>query len=242
MTKSSLDKTLGIYVPSYKRSDSIITYKFLKNCTYVVRKSEKQLYKDAGVERVLAVPDEEINSFAKVRQWIIDNTPEDIVVQIDDDITCFSYAHKETFEAITDEEVAYTELERVAQLLSDLELGFASIRMTVSTLTYNSEFSFSATLGMVCWYNKSALKGRYDEKVTTKCDMDFQLQELLHNRIILVPSYLRAKGLYDKNKSGNNIGKTSEKVRQNVDYLKLKWGRYFKHNYQKNISRVVVKR
>ena len=63
----SKEKTIGIYVPSYKRSGTIITDHLLNSCTYVVRKSEEELYKAAGVRRVLAVEDELICSMSKVR-------------------------------------------------------------------------------------------------------------------------------------------------------------------------------
>ena len=77
-------KTIGIYVPSYKRYDRIMTWNVLNDCTYVVRESEEEAYREAGITKILTGPDEEINSLAKVRQWIIDNTPEDIVIQCDD--------------------------------------------------------------------------------------------------------------------------------------------------------------
>lgn len=54
--------TLGIYVPSYKRSDRILTYNLLEDCTYVVRESEKADYERAGIKNILAVKDEEINN------------------------------------------------------------------------------------------------------------------------------------------------------------------------------------
>ena len=66
------DKTLGVYVPSYKRSHDIKTYHVLNDCTYVVRESEADAYRDAGVEKILAAPDAEVDSLPKVRQWIID--------------------------------------------------------------------------------------------------------------------------------------------------------------------------
>lgn len=37
-------KTVGIYVPSYKRSDRIMTWNVLNDCTYVVRESEEAAY------------------------------------------------------------------------------------------------------------------------------------------------------------------------------------------------------
>ena len=131
------EKTLGIYVPSYHRYDCIKTDKILNDCTYVVRESEADLYRAAGVRKVLAAPDGEIDSLPKVRQWIIDNTPEDIVVQVDDDIERFSYVNKNNMVAVTDPDVVDAELVRIAQILSDLHLGFASIRMQESVIKYN---------------------------------------------------------------------------------------------------------
>ena len=242
MTKPCSDKTFGIYVPSYNRSDRIMTQHVLNHCTYVVRESEKQAYLDAGVVNLIAAPDEEINSLSKVRQWIIDNSPEDVIVQLDDDISRFSYVNKNNVEAIEDKDIIDMELGRIAQLLSDLDIGFASIRMQENVIKYTSEFRFQSTCGLIVWFNKSALKGRYDPKVRTKSDTDFQLQELLKNRIILVPCYIRAKAQYDVNAGGNNTAKTSANVQATVDYLQAKWGKYFEHNYQKNQSFVRVKR
>lgn len=235
-------KTVGIYVPSYKRSDCIKTDKVLNDCTYVVRESEKELYRAAGVRKILTAPDQEINSLPKVRQWIIDNTPEDIVIQVDDDIERFSYVNKINMEEIADPDVVDGELLRIAQILSDLNLGFASIRMQESVVKYNEEFRFFSTIGLVCWFNKAGLKSRYDENVKFKADTDFQLSELLTNRIIIVPEYLRAKAKYDKNSGGNNVHKNSRSMQDTIEYLKTKWGKYYEHNYRTNQSKVKVRR
>ena len=80
------EKTVGVYCPSYRRSDCIMTQNILNDVTYVVRASEEEAYRNAGVRKLISAPDEEINSMSKVRQWILDNSPEDIIVQVDDDI------------------------------------------------------------------------------------------------------------------------------------------------------------
>lgn len=237
------EKTLGIYVPSYHRYDSIITDKVLNDCTYVVRESEKDQYVEAGVRKVLAVPDDEIDSFPKVRQWIIDNTPEDIVVQIDDDIKLFAYVNHYNLQAIESKDDIDIEIMRVAQLISDLDIGFASIKMTIDTRQYNQEFLFKSLIGMCCWYNKEAIKkSRYDTENKLKADQDFELQELLYNRIILIPSYIRAKGIYDKNKGGNSTGRDGSAVTAAFDHLKAKWGKYIRIDRKKNVMSIKVKR
>ena len=49
--------TLGIYVQSYHRYNKILTQDLLERCTYVVRASEADLYRKAGVENVWAAAD-----------------------------------------------------------------------------------------------------------------------------------------------------------------------------------------
>lgn len=236
------NKTLGVYVPSYKRSHDIKTYHVLNHCTYVVRESEEQQYREAGVERILAAPDHEIDSLPKVRQWIIDNTPEDVVVQIDDDITGFSYVNKNNLVRIEDMDIVDAEFERIGQILSDLRLGFASIRMQENVIKYNEEFRFQSTIGLICWFNKSGLRSRYDENIRFKADIDFQLQELLYNRIIIVPEYFRARAIYDKNEGGNSVDKNTKTLNATVDYMKAKWGKYYEHNFKTNQSKAKVRR
>lgn len=235
-------KTIGIYVPSYKRSNIIKTDKILNQCTYVVRESEEDLYREAGVRSIMTAPDNEIDSLPKIRQWIIDNTPEDIVIQVDDDIERFSYVNKVNMVEVEDPDIVDAELARIAQIISDLDIGFASIRMQESVVKYNEEFRFQSTIGLMCWFNKSALKSRYDENVLFKADTDFQLSELLENRIIIVPEYLRAKAMYDKNSGGNNVNKNSQTMMQTIEYLRNKWGKYYDHNFKTNQSKVKVRR
>ena len=79
--------TLGIYVQSYHRYNKILTQDLLEDCTYVVRKSEEQLYLNAGVKKVWAAPDEEVNNAIKTYWWIVDNAPEDIDRSTPEDLT-----------------------------------------------------------------------------------------------------------------------------------------------------------
>lgn len=214
-------KTVGIYVPSYKRSDRIMTWNVLNDCTYVVRESEEAAYREAGITKILTAPDEEINSLAKVRQWIIDNTPEDIVIQCDDDISRMIYKGKNNKVEIADKDVIDMEFERVAQILSDLRLGFASCTMTGDVRKFNAEFLFKGITGGICWFNKECLKSRFDNMTYIKEDTDFVLQELLQNRIIIIPDYFGMQNEYDKNAGGNNENKNSRALNQTVEYMKI---------------------
>ena len=82
----------------------------------VVRKSEETEYlKVIPKENLIAVPDEEINNIVKVVNWIVDNSEEDVIAMIDDDMNDLIY-RLDFNEKITDPEVITSELERIAQL------------------------------------------------------------------------------------------------------------------------------
>lgn len=235
------EKTLGIYVPSYRRANNIITEHLLNSCTYVVRKSEEKEYKAAGVKNVLSVEDEEINCMSKVRQWIIDNTPEDIVIQIDDDISSIMYRLEETSD-IEDKDVIDMEFLRIAQILEDLHLGFASITVTGKPWSYTQEFQFAGLCGGIYWFNKEWYKAKMDIKADVKEDTDKVLQELLYNRIIVIPKYLAMNAGIDTNDGGDNINKNTRKISECNEYMKMKWGRYYSFDEKKNTPKIAVKR
>ena len=108
--------TLGIYVQSYHRYNKILTQDLLERCTYVVRASEADLYRKAGVENVWAAPDGEVNNAIRTYWWIVDHASEDIVFIADDDIEDVMYRMDDTTRLNKDKETIMAEIERIAQL------------------------------------------------------------------------------------------------------------------------------
>ena len=239
--RTDSNNTVGIYVPSYKRYDCVHDKKLLSaGFTYVVRQSEENLYRAEGVKNLIAVEDEKINSLGKVRQWIIDNAKEDVIIQIDDDVEKLGYVLKPNVRYLEESEVI-DELLRVSQILLDLKLGFASLSMTPDLRRHNSEFIWKAITGGVCWFNKKAIKGKYEPELM-KVDADFMLQELLHNRICIVPDYIGLYAQHDTNKGGNNGNKTYTRLVTANNYLKTKWGKHYDFDYKSNKTKLNVKR
>lgn len=218
--------TFNIYVPSYKRYDAILTDRTVEYCTYVVRKSEEQAYCDAGVRNVLAVEDSEIDSLVKVHNWILENTPEDVVCLIDDDVEGYSY-RTDTLKKIDSTEQATIEIERLAQLLYDLDIGYAATPSDISLMYYDRPFKFVGVTGQLKIFNKKALKTRFQEGLKFLCDMEFELQELLRNRIILIPEYFCNHAHMDTNSGGNNEQKSLSMFNAENEIMKQKWGKYY---------------
>lgn len=159
--------TFNIYVASYHRAAETKVHKLLEYCTYVVRESEAEAYRNAGIESVWGVPDELICSFGKVQNYIIENAPEDIVCVLDDDIESFAYC-LEKAEVITNITTPTRELERWGQLMADLDIGLCGSRIVISLpYGYTGEFNFQAMVGPIETKN-TVEAGKHVTKTTNK--------------------------------------------------------------------------
>ncbi len=244
--------TFGIYCMSYQRPDRILTKHTLEYCTYVVRESEAEAYLASGVDDLLVIPTDatistgtKVWSFMTTLYWIIENTPEDVIFVADDDIAKFVYRLNDST-PITEEyydaplEVATAEIERIAQLLVDLNIGFACDNPQPALYVYDKEFSFKGMPGGIRWINKAAFKAKFDPLDWATSDVDMMMQELLMNRIILLPKYFHSDSIKDKNAGGTTVDSaTNRKFRL---AMKNKWGRYYDFDYKRNIARINVKR
>ena len=235
-----MESNFGVYVPSYNRyNDKERMYDHLEYCTYVVRQSEAEKYRQAGIEHLWVIEDALIDNIHKVHQYIIDESPEDVICIIDDDGKLM-YRHVETYEMTREE--ASAELERVGQLIMDLDLGYACTDAVPAPFYYTQEFMFKGMCGGCKWVNKAKFKAKVDSKCQYNFDLDLELQELLHNRAILRPIYFIDVGGQDTNPGGSNTDKNSQKRMEGIQYTKLKWGKYFDYNLKNNKAKINVKR
>ena len=234
-------RKLGIYIPSYRRSDTIVTHKLLEYYKVVVRQSEKEAYaKTIPEENIIAVEDSEIAGIVKVCNWIVDNTEEDIIVVLGDDIPELIYRLDYNVK-LRDPEIVTSELERIAQLMVDLDIGFGCTDATMAPWNYDKEFNFAGTCGGVFWVNKKKYKSRFNEEIGYCCDTDVVFQELLRNRVVFKPKYLCDHGGTDTNKGGNS-SKSRESMVASYELMKQKWGKYFRYDLKSNKIYVQVSR
>ena len=228
----------GIYIPSYKRADTITTHRLLEYYKVVIRQSEYEDYlKTIPAENIVAVQDDLIDSVPKIWNWIIDNAAEDYFCIIGDDVPRFYY-RLDTSVPLTDPEIITSEIERVGQLMIDLDIGWGCDDATNVPWAYKSAFTFKGTTGGINWINRKKLKARFNPEIGYCCDTDVVMQELLINRIILKPKYLCPGGGADKNKGGNSK-KSRESMIASFELMKTKWGKYF--DYDLNTNRIWVR-
>ena len=239
------EPTFNIYIPSYKRAKTCTAHKFLEYGTYVVRKSEEAAYAEALKDcldhiKILAVEDKLICGLTEVNQWLIDNAPEDCIAILDDDIHRFLYRMIDS-EDIKDPEVVTSELERIGQLMLDLDIGFGATDATIRPWNYDAEFGFKGCAGAVRWVNRRAFKSKCVKELEYNYDLDLVLQELLYNRVILKPKYLCSKGLTDTNEGGASAKSRQDQI-ASIHLMQQKWGKYFDYNFKNNTPRINVKR
>lgn len=246
------DISFNIYVMSYKRSHDIMTCGLVDYCTYVVREEEAELYRNAGVENLLIIPKGaetsagcRIFNWVTTFFWIIENTPEDVICILDDDIKSFLYRLDTSTNLVKDVKnyraVATNELERIAQLIVDLDLGFACDSPQKSPYQYTSEFKFLGTPGSIRWINKKCFKAECLPEDDAASDVDIVMQELLKNRIIIQPRYFLGDNIMYTNDGGSDQF-TSEDNRQYHLAMKNKWMKYFDFDYKRNLIKINVKR
>ena len=236
----------------HKRADNILTKHCLEYCTYVVRESEAEVYRNAGVDDLLVIPENAtthdgapVRNFMTTLYWIIENTPEDVIFIADDDIKNFVYrlndsTNIDSLNFKNHKEITTSEIERIAQLLVDLNLGFACDNPQPALYVYDREFSFKGMPGGIRWINKKALKAKFDRTDWATSDIDMMMQELLTNRIILLPKYFHSNA-----KSATNSGGTTVDTDLNYKFrlaMKNKWGGYYDFNFKKNQAKINVKR
>lgn len=223
----------GIYIPSYKRAATITTHTLLEYYKVVVRESEREVYLEKiPEENLIAVPDGEIDNIIKVVNWIVDHSPEPVIAMIDDDMKDLIY-RLDYNERITDPEVCTSEIERIAQLMVDLNLGYAAVDASIAPWNYTQEFMFTGTSGGLRWFNKKRYKARFDENVGYCCDTDAVFQELVKNRIILKPKYFCSHGATDTNAGGNSQKSRNDQI-ASFELMKSKWGKYFDYDLKNN--------
>ncbi|MCI9507989.1 MAG: hypothetical protein HFF62_15745 [Oscillospiraceae bacterium] len=232
--------TFGVYIISVGRAKrGPITAKHFLEYTHVVRKSQEQEYIDNGFQNVWGIEDELINGYDKVFNYLVDYAKDDVIAIVDDDIAQFLYREKDTV-PIESPETVQAEFERIAQMLVDLRLGLAFGPPTAVPYNYTSEWSWTGMPGAFKLINRACIKARMDPKIWRNIDVDYVLQETLHNRICLDAKWLCCKDYVDKETHTSGSLYTYDDVQASLEVMKLRWGRYF--DYSRNIVKIMVTR
>ena len=234
--------TFQVYIISssrYRRGP--ITAKNFLEYFHVVRESQRQLYIDNGFENVMSFEDSLINSYTKVFNFLVDNAKEDIIAIVDDDIDFFRY-RTDTIRKIESPEIVQAEFERLGQIIYDLDLGLAFGPPNSIPYNYTSEFSWFGIPGAWKIVNRHFIKAKMDATIERNVDIDYVLQEVLHNRICIDAKYLTGEGYKDSITTTSGSLYSKNDVENSIEKMELRWGKHFRYDRSRNIPKIIVDR
>lgn len=220
-------------VPSYKRAKTISTLDYLSRAVAVVAEREVEEYKKnhPGIseERFIVCPDDyQGKGKPRVLNWILDNLFDDcdVLVEMDDDITCYMAHVKNGNDRVLAEDEVYEIFENISRLAVEWGCGMWGISPNSDPLVYDEFVPFrlhayidGGTVGHVI---KNEL--RYDEELSVKEDVDFFLQNIkkYHKALRVEKYYVRKESF--TNEGGANEIRTEELEQEQFTRMQKKWG------------------
>lgn len=217
---------IRILILSRSRSNTISTHKFLPDFIEVlVPSSQKEAYESKIKNPIITIPDE-IEGLGRVRNWVLRNFDENIIIMIDDDITsCYCLTGKLS-RKIEDPYELLQILINTAVMANDLGLHcFGFSQTDIRKYNATEPFKLNSWVGCVIGVIGKDIEFRDDK---FKVDIDFCLKCLLVDRIVWIDGRYYFNQNRDNNVGGNSIWRTQEAFEKSTSELCKKWGRFIK--------------
>ncbi|WP_428937786.1 hypothetical protein [Fontivita pretiosa] len=232
---------MKIVIPSKGRA-SVISDKALRlfpDATVCIGDDELEAY--SRVTSNLLVHPASVVGIGPLRQWVMDHVEDRCVVMVDDDVThVYSQVgfHKRRIE---DADTARAIVERLAILAADAGVRVFGFQQAARPLTYANFRPFSLNTWVGGLVGIIGRELRYDTSLLLRADIDFCLQSLVHDRIVLVDGRYSFIHTRFAGAGGNAQQRSAERHEQEIRYLKRKWGPYLDVVQAKGTTRLVVR-
>lgn len=220
------------------RSDTIISHKLFPDAVLCIPDSEKEAYAHIPNRKVY-VPDN-IKGLGFLRNWILDNFPNDAIVMVDDDVKKLWINSRLKGEGITDPEIIKQVIYSTALCAKDLGTSCFGFNQKWDTRKYRPTEPFAhvgfagGVIGII------GRRIRFIDHLF-KVDVDFCLETLKQDRVIWLDNRYSFVQTRNNNKGGNSLFRTREKVEQEVDNLRKKWGQYYTYEETKSGEKTTIK-
>lgn len=220
------------------RAKTIQTNKLLPDWIEVlVPESEKSEYEAAISNPIITTPDN-IEGLGMLRNWCLDNFPQETVIMIDDDINKFYCLTGEHARGVTGEEFVQVLINTAVMAKDAGAKCFGFSQVDIRKFDGYDPFWLCAWFGMIFGVIGRKFDFRNDK---FKVDIDFVLQNLLVERIIWMDNRYYAINSKDNNTGGNSKFRSQAAYEKSVETLQEKWGdcikvKKDKHNSQIGIS------
>jgi len=223
------------------RSDSIITHELLDDYIVLVPKSEiKEYEKRIDKKRLKSIPDS-YNGLGEVRNYVLDNFRNRIILMWDDDISHMANMMHIKARKITDKDIIKQATDNLVQNALDSGAKLFSYNQTwdVRKYEHTKPFKLNSWVGTMVGVIGKQLRWTQHNKL--KVDIDYSLMHLQENRIIWKDQRFSLVNKRDSNKGGNTEFRNQEQINKELRFLKLKWGKYININESKFKYRISIK-
>jgi hypothetical protein len=215
-----------IVIPSYKRPRDCITAEYLSEATIAVHDFQAEKYREHNENDLLVMPDDlQKQGMSAIRNWILDNTPEDEVLMIDDDIKYIGRFENTRRKKLSEGEV-YQLINNGYRMAKELGTKLWGINLQSDGKFYREYTPFSLSqvvLGPFMGIIKDE-DIRFDERLGLKEDYDYALQVLKKHRKILRFNKYHYKARHIEDSGGAATYRTMKKEQDQAELFEQKWG------------------
>ncbi len=234
---------MKLIIPSKGRWQTVgaKSLKLFPDAWLCVGESEAKSYEEAtNHPRIITHPDD-VTGIGPLRSWILDNTKDETIVMLDDDIEYIVEQTKYNRSNILNPVHCMAILERTAIASKDAGcklFGFAQMPNPLNYFPYKP-ISFHTWIGGVIGVHGRTVK--WDRNLILRADIDACLNSLLKDRILWTDNRYCFIHKRFVGQGGNNTNRTTQKHRTEIDYLKKRWGAYIKEKQAQGTVRLLVK-
>lgn len=235
---------MRVVIPSKSRVKECATALALfPDATVVINAEQENLYKPLGCELLMHPPS--LSGIGPLKNWILDNIPDETVFVVDDDVRWMRVAvGRETkSDILRDPQDIRQIIENAAEIARGIGapvFGFDQTGGDTRKNTPANPFRLCGWVGAAMGIVGRDL--RFDPNLHIRADIDFCLSALLKRRIIFQDT--RFSFIHESrftHPGGNSLIRSGERNRQELKYLKEKWGTALEFKQTATTLRVVVK-
>ncbi len=222
------EKDIAIIIPSKGRPETVPTMLgMFPTARYCISESEVDEYEIKNKNNLLIHPDDLVGLTPK-RQWILDNVDARVVFQSDDDIEKVLSLVGMRSRHISDPRAIMQIIVNTANIADGIGAKLYGYTVIANPMYSqdNKPFAFTSMIAGCFGIIDHALS--YDQKLTTRQDVDMTLQGLAKFRVNLMDTRFCFKGKDFDNRGGLQGVRTKENVERDTLYMKAKWGSHVK--------------
>lgn len=231
-----------IFIPSYNRATAVTTVELFPEAVIVCCKSQEDNYREFNpTSKLLVCPDSVQGNIARVRNWILKNSPTDYIVMLDDDIK-----HIGGFKRAKHFKLNSEERDRLIlsgfEMMEDINTVLWGLNQNTDRQNYDEylPISFrSVVLGVFMGIKR--VPGLYfDERLPLKEDYDFSIQVLKKYRKILRFNNYHYEALHLINEGGCTSYRSYDREISQLEIFRKKWGRdIVKYDVTRSLNPIV---